>query len=106
VHGGRRVAAGPDPAADLATAGAIYLRERPIHLVILDHALRDGWGLDCCRRVKREPDAPPIVIVTALTQAMDELRGCGDEVIGKPFDPEGLTSGAARLLGARSAGGG
>jgi CheY-like chemotaxis protein len=61
-------------AADLATAEALYERERPIDLVILDHLLPDGWGLDFCRTLKARPDAPPILIVTAMTQALDELR--------------------------------
>jgi two-component system OmpR family response regulator len=85
-------------ASSLAAAEAIYQSARPIHLVILDHLLPDGWGLDFCRKRKTEPDPPPVLIVTAMTQMLDELRACGDAVIAKPFDPDALHAEAERLL--------
>jgi two-component system OmpR family response regulator len=85
-------------ASDLATAEAIYQRERPIDLVILDHLLPDGWGLDFCRKLKTERDRPPILFVTGLTQALEELRTCGDDVVTKPFDPDALHEQVERLL--------
>jgi CheY-like chemotaxis protein len=85
-------------ACDLETADAVLEAHRPIDLIVLDHMLPDGWGLEFCRRLKQRGTAPPILFVTALTQAVGELSTCGDDVVTKPFDPEMLHQRAERLL--------
>lgn len=72
-------------------------------LILLDIMMPrcDGWHV--CRKVKADPTLKnvPVVIITACTQNIDELRGyeCGaDDYLAKPWDAAQLRSVVDRLL--------
>ncbi|WP_089176937.1 response regulator transcription factor [Bosea sp. AS-1] len=65
--------------------------------VVLDLMLPDGSGLDLLAEMRRAKDATPVLLLTALDQTQDRIRGLdagGDDYLGKPFDLDEL---AARL---------
>jgi len=64
-------------------------------LVLLDVMMprMDGWQV--CRQIKNNPKtkAIPVVMLTALGQQIDQLRGWesgANEYLGKPWDPKAL----------------
>ena len=72
------------------------LAERPA-LLLLDVMMPGLSGLDVTRHVKDHyaPDAPPIILITALGSWQDVEQGKlagADEYIIKPFAPDALTS--------------
>ena len=72
------------------------LAERPA-LLLLDVMMPGLSGLDVTRSVKAHymPDAPPIILITALGSWQDVEQGKlagADEYIIKPFAPDALTS--------------
>ena len=72
------------------------LAERPA-LLLLDVMMPGLSGLDVTRQVKAHyaPDAPPIILITALGSWQDVEQGKlagADEYIIKPFAPDALTS--------------
>jgi len=75
--------------------GLRLLESVPTGLVLLDVMMPrlDGW--EVCRRIKANPKthAVRVVMLTALGQQIDQLRGweCGaDEYLVKPWDPARL----------------
>ncbi|MFV0283553.1 MAG: HD domain-containing phosphohydrolase [Castellaniella sp.] len=77
-------------AKDGPTALAVAQRERP-DLILLDVMLPGMSGHEVCETLKRGSDthAIPVIYVTALGQAEDELRGLelgAVDYIAKPFD--------------------
>jgi len=65
--------------------------------VVLDLMLPDGSGLDVLEAMRRRGDATPVILLTALDEAPDRVRGLdagADDYLGKPFDLGEL---AARL---------
>ena len=59
--------------------------------------LPDGSGLDLLRAVRARGDRTPVILLTALDDAPDRVRGLdtgADDYLGKPFDLDEL---AARL---------
>jgi two-component system alkaline phosphatase synthesis response regulator PhoP len=80
-------------AADGATGLAMFRRERP-DLVVLDLNLPGMDGLDVCRAIRRESDAP-IIMLTARAEETDRLIGLeigADDYIVKPFSPRELVA--------------
>jgi len=76
--------------------------DRP-DLILLDVMMPkfDGWHV--CRTVKADPKlcSIPVIILTACTQNIDELRGyeCGaDDYIAKPWDPARLRAVVEKFL--------
>jgi len=65
--------------------------------VVLDRMLPDGAGLDILADLRRQGDATPVLLLTALDEATDRVAGLdagADDYLGKPFDLDEL---AARL---------
>lgn len=59
-------------------------------LVILDLSLPSMSGVDICKKIRQESQAP-IIMVTARGSIEDELLGLGfgaDDYVKKPFDPK------------------
>lgn len=65
--------------------------------VVLDLMLPDGSGLDVLAALRARQDATPVLLLTALDETPDRIRGLdagADDYLGKPFDLDEL---AARL---------
>lgn len=76
-------------------------------LVILDLRLPDMSGYDVCRQLRSlaSPWELPVLMLTALDQPIDQLRGYAfgaDAYMTKPFDPPELIKTVCLLLGDRS----
>ena len=76
-------------AGDGSEAVELAWRERP-DLVLLDVALPGLNGMDACRAMKTNPDAPRVLLVTGNPDAVD-AEDCGaDGVIAKPLPMQDL----------------
>lgn len=65
--------------------------------LVLDLMLPDGSGLDVLDEMRRAGDTTPVVLLTALDEISDRIRGLdagADDYLGKPFDLDEL---AARI---------
>ena len=65
--------------------------------IILDLMLPDGSGLDLLADIRQAGNRTPVLMLTALDETQDRIRGLdvgADDYIGKPFDLDEL---AARL---------
>ena len=88
---------------DLVETGEAALEaigERDYDLVLLDLMLPGIDGLEVARRMRRDGDTRPILMITALNRADDVIAGIdagADDYIVKPFD---LDEVLARIRGA------
>ena len=87
--------------AALATAA-----KQPPDLVILDLRLPDIPGYEVCRELRRmhQPWSMAVLIVSALDQPIDKLRGFAngaDAYLSKPFEMPVIIDTIMRLLGQR-----
>ncbi|WP_132029958.1 response regulator transcription factor [Aquabacter spiritensis] len=74
--------------------------------LVLDLMLPDGSGLDVLAGMRAAADRTPVLLLTALDDAPDRVRGLdagADDYLGKPFDLDEL---AARLRALVRRGGG
>ncbi len=81
-------------------AGLEAARSEPPDLVILDLLLPRMNGLDVCRRLRNECDAP-IIMLTALSTEQDKLSGLelgADDYVTKPFSPRELCARVKAVL--------
>lgn len=86
-------------ANDGLTALAAARRERP-DMIILDLMLPGMNGKEVCRILRRESDAP-IIMLTALTEESDQVAGLelgADDYINKPFSPRTLVARVQAVL--------
>lgn len=63
--------------------------------VVLDVMLPDGSGLDVLAALRAQGDATPVLLLTALDEAPDRVRGLdggADDYLGKPFDLDELNA--------------
>jgi DNA-binding response OmpR family regulator len=70
-----------------------FRREKP-DLVVLDWMMPEMDGLDVCRAIRRESNAP-IIMLTARVEETDKLIGLelgADDYITKPFSPRELVA--------------
>lgn len=78
--------------------------EKP-DLIILDVMLPKINGLEVCRKLKEQGSRTPIIILSALGQESDKVRGLelgADDYVTKPFSPKELvvrTKAVLRRLG-------
>lgn len=89
--------------ADIASDGLSGLSKAlsgSFDAMILDVMLPGMNGFDVCRKV-REKSALPILLVTARTEDIDQIRGLGlgaDGYVVKPFSPSVLVAHVKALL--------
>lgn len=79
-------------AQDVKAARMLLSQERP-DLIVLDLMLPGESGLDLARSLEDVPDAPPIIMLTALGELGDRLAGFSagaDDYLTKPFSSEEL----------------
>lgn len=65
--------------------------------VVLDLMLPDGSGLDILKELRRSGDRMPVLLLTAVDEVVDRVKGLdagADDYLGKPFDLDEL---AARI---------
>lgn len=64
-------------------------------LILLDLNLPDGNGLDFLKRLRNGDNGTPVIILTALDQISDRIRGLNsgaDDYLVKPFDLDELSA--------------
>jgi DNA-binding response OmpR family regulator len=86
----------PDWVQD-GVAGLAALQSEPFSAVVLDLGLPRLSGLDLLRRLRKDGDTTPVLILTARDTSQDVIAGLdagGDDYLVKPFDLGEL---AARL---------
>ena len=62
---------------------------RPYDLVVLDLMLPDSHGIDLCRQMRKESPQLPILMLTALGEEQDRIKGLkegADDYLTKPFN--------------------
>ena len=85
-------------------AGYRLILEQQPDLVILDLMLPDVHGYEVCKALRRlaGPWETPVLMLTAMSQPIDQLRGFAhgaDAYLTKPFDSSELVQTVALLLG-------
>lgn len=73
------------------------------HLIILDVRMPILDGIETCRELRANPDTAklPVIMLTALSQEIDEVKGLGagaDDYIAKPVSYRKLQARVATLL--------
>jgi DNA-binding response OmpR family regulator len=66
-----------------------------LDLILLDISLPDGSGFDLCKEIKSKYDNVPIIILTALDEEVNVIKGLdwgADDYITKPFRVRELIS--------------
>lgn len=74
--------------------------------LVLDLMLPDGSGLDVLTALRASGDRTPVLLLTALDDVADRVKGLdagADDYLGKPFDLEELAA-RIRAIGRRHAG--
>lgn len=74
--------------------------------LVLDLMLPDGSGLDVLRKIRAAGDRTPVLLLTALDEVADRIKGLdlgADDYLGKPFDLEELAA-RVRAIGRRFSG--
>ena len=82
----------PIVAEDGATALYIVDNQR-IDLILMDVMLPDTTGIDLCRKIKHDRPDTPILMLSALGQSKDRIKGLksgADDYLAKPFDLQEL----------------
>ncbi|MEM9199873.1 MAG: response regulator, partial [Pseudomonadota bacterium] len=81
-----------ETAGDAAQMDAMMTRRAP-DLIVLDLMLPGEDGLSVCRRLRNDPDAPAILMLTAKSDEIDRVVGLelgADDYMAKPFGPREL----------------
>lgn len=76
-----------------------YYSEMP-DLIVLDIMIPKMNGLEVCQTIRRQSNVP-IIMLTALSDAEEELKGLesgADDYIGKPFSPGELVARVRAVL--------
>lgn len=74
--------------------------------VVLDLMLPDGSGLDVLKEMRGAADRTPVLLLTALDEVADRIKGLdtgADDYLGKPFDLDELAA-RVRAIARRGAG--
>ncbi len=74
--------------------------------MVLDLMLPDGSGLDVLREMRRAGDRTPVLLLTAMDDTPDRIRGLdsgADDYLGKPFDLDELSA-RVRAIARRGSG--
>ena len=78
--------------------------EEPVDLVILDLILPDMSGYEVCKQMRRltHPWEPPVLMLTAMIEPVDRLRGFAygaDAYMTKPCQASELIKTITKLIG-------
>jgi len=84
-------------AGDGATAFAM-LRDRPVDCVLLDLKLPDIDGLEILEDIRRNPDPPAVIVMTANASLGTAVRAGAFDYLVKPFAPERLLTTVGNAL--------
>ena len=79
--------------ADTARQAHEQLMTSLIDIVILDIMLPDSTGIDLIRRIRAAGSTVPIILLTALAEETDRIKGLevgADDYVTKPFSPREL----------------
>lgn len=79
-----------DAASTIAEAEE-FLNERSYAMAFFDIVLPDGSGLDLLEKVRKRPDAPSVVVMTAeatMSNAIQAMQKGAFDYLTKPFDLE------------------
>lgn len=90
----------PLPARDAET-GYTLIHERRPDLVVLDLMLPRMSGFELCRKLRKEGDRTPILMLTARDQELDRVMGLdmgADDYVTKPFGVAELMARVRALL--------
>ena len=82
-------------------AGLQSTRDRLPDVVVLDLMLPGMSGLDVCRALRRDHERLPILMLTALGEERDRVRGLelgADDYVTKPFSPRELVLRVGSIL--------
>jgi len=90
-------------AMNLAEARESLSKHTP-DLIVLDIMLPDGSGLDYLKEIKQQHIDMPVLLLTALSESGDEVKGLqdgGDDYIAKPYVGNVLLARISKLLNQR-----
>jgi two-component system OmpR family response regulator len=71
------------------------IRTTPYDLILLDLMLPDGHGIDFLKKLRKDGDVTPVIILTARDQVLDRIDGLNagaDDYLVKPFDLSELSA--------------
>lgn len=74
--------------AETGAAAMTAFNRQTFDLIVLDLMLPDSHGLDLCRRMRQKAPQLPILMLTALGEEQDRIRGLkegADDYLTKPF---------------------
>ena len=75
--------------AETGAAAMEAFNSQAYDLVVLDLMLPDSHGIDLCRQMRKESPQLPILMLTALGEEQDRIRGLkegADDYLTKPFN--------------------
>ena len=87
--------------ADTFEAGLAAARDRKSTAIVVDRMLYDRDGLTLIETIRREGDATPVLVISALSSVDDRIRGLkagGDDYLIKPFALSELVARVEALL--------
>ncbi|MDX6765962.1 MAG: response regulator transcription factor [Candidatus Methylacidiphilales bacterium] len=77
------------------------LKQHKPHLVLLDLRLKDGSGIDLCRRIKSEPASPKVLVLTSYasdTHLIDAVEAGAEGYVLKDVDGTYLVDAIHRVM--------
>ncbi len=77
------------------------VKSRKIDLVLMDVMLPDANGVDLCRQIKNIKSDLPVLMLSALGQSSDRIKGLksgADDYLSKPFNLEELLLRIEKLI--------
>ena len=85
--------------------GHAALETNTFDAIVLDLMLPDGSGLDLLTKIRSAGDRTPILLLTALDEVSDRIRGLdagADDYLGKPFDLDELAARVRAIIRRRA----
>lgn len=85
----------------IRAAAAAMVSPKAFDLIVLDVMLPDGNGFDFCRRLRDAGSRVPVLMLTALAEPAQRVRGLqagADDYLPKPFDLSELLARVQALL--------
>lgn len=79
--------------ADNGASALEIIDERRVDFIVLDVMLPDTTGIDLCRKIKHDKKETPVLMLSALGQSKDRIKGLksgADDYLAKPFELQEL----------------